>query len=395
MPALPSPPTPATLEARPGESGSPCLVLSGSLDAQGAAALWRAAVEAVERAAGAGDGGSAVAGAGAAANTIMVEASAVASCDTAGAALLLEMRRTAARRGAELRLSGLRPEFDRLLAPFDPGEFPSGRFRPPSPPVVEEVGRMVVALAADLRAQVAFVGEMVVEAAGAVVAPRRVRWKDALLTMERAGVNALPIVALLGFLVGLILAFQAAVALRQFAAETFVANLVAIGLLRELGPLMTAVVLAGRSGSAFAAEIGTMQVNEEVAALSTMGLSPARFLALPRVIAGVVVTPMLTLFMNVVGLLGAAAVVVSLNIPPTTFLSHVRSAVTTGDLLGGLAMSVVFGLLVSAVGCYRGLQTGAGAAAVGLSTTAAVVSGIVLIVAADGVFAVIFYALGI
>jgi phospholipid/cholesterol/gamma-HCH transport system permease protein len=158
---------------------------------------------------------------------------------------------------------------------------------------------------------------------------------------------------------------------------------------------MTAIVLAGRSGSAFAAELGTMKVREELDALKTMGLEPVPFLVAPRVIAAVLMTPLLTIFADLVGLIGGAVVLLSLGFPLITFWNQIQLAVGHGDLLGGLAKSFVFGILVAAIGCLRGLQTQTGAAAVGESTTRAVVSGIILIVIADGVFSVIYYYLGI
>ena len=216
-----------------------------------------------------------------------------------------------------------------------------------------------------------------------------------LLTIERAGVNALPIVCLICFLMGLIMAFQSAIPLKQFAAELFIADLVSVAMLRELGPLMTAILLAGRSGSAFAAEIGTMKVNEEVNALQTMGIDPVRFLAIPRIIASIIVTPLLTLFANFMGLVGGWVVYISLGFPTIVYINQIKSAVTLTDLWGGLFKAGVFGLLVAGIGCFRGMQTSMGASAVGQSTTRAVVSGIVLIVMADGLFSVIYYILGL
>jgi phospholipid/cholesterol/gamma-HCH transport system permease protein len=203
------------------------------------------------------------------------------------------------------------------------------------------------------------------------------------------------ITALLGFLIGLILAFQSAVAMQKFGVEVFVADLVVISLFRELGPLITAFILASRSGSAFAAELGTMKVNEEIDALTTMGLDPVRFLVLPRVVAAVAVLPLLTLFNHFFGLVGCGVVMTSLDIPVATYLERVREAADLGDLFGGLIKTFVFGTLIAGIGCLRGLQTGTGPSAVGDSATRAVVSGIVAIVVADGVFAVLYYFLGV
>jgi len=200
---------------------------------------------------------------------------------------------------------------------------------------------------------------------------------------------------LLGFLIGLILAFQSAIAMRKFGAEIFVADLVVLSLFRELGPLLTAFVLAARSGSAFAAELGTMKVNEEIDALTTMGLDPVRFLVLPRVLAAVFVTPLLTMFNNLFGLIGCGLVMISIGFAPITFLNQIQQAANLTDLFSGLIKTFVFGSLIASIGCLRGLQTGTGASAVGDSATRAVVTSIIAIVVADGLFAVIYYFLGI
>jgi phospholipid/cholesterol/gamma-HCH transport system permease protein len=181
----------------------------------------------------------------------------------------------------------------------------------------------------------------------------------------------------------------------MFGVEIYVADLAALSLLRVMGPLMSAIIFAARSGSAFAAEIGTMKVNEELDALSTMGIDPVRFLAVGRVLAGMAVTPLLAVFASLFGLIGAGAVMLGLGFPLITYFNQVVSAVDVVDFIGGLFKAAVFGLLVAAVGCLRGLQTKSGPSAVGDSATRAVVSGIVLIILAEGVFAVVFYCLDI
>jgi phospholipid/cholesterol/gamma-HCH transport system permease protein len=193
----------------------------------------------------------------------------------------------------------------------------------------------------------------------------------------------------------MILAFQSAVPMKRFGAEIFVADLLGLAVLRELGPLMTAILLAGRSGAAFAAEIGTMTINQEVDALTTMGLDPVQFLVTPRIIAAVLMTPLLTLFANLVALAGGALTMQTFSIPLVTFFKEVDSAVDLGDFLAGFIKSFVFALLIAGVGCLRGLQTQAGASAVGDSATRAVVSGIILLVVVDGIFAVIYFVLNI
>jgi phospholipid/cholesterol/gamma-HCH transport system permease protein len=289
---------------------------------------------------------------------------------------------------------GLQDRFARLLDQFDPKGF-IARAVPPPPRIslTERVGRDAAQLLQSGYDRLAFVGESAAALADTAVHPLRVRWGDALDIAQRAGANAVPIVMLVGFLIGVILAFQSAIAMHQFGAEIYVANLVSLSLLRELGPLMTAILFAGRSGSAFAAEIGTMKVNEEIDALVTMGLNPVRFLVVPRLLAGLLTCPALTLLADFVGLIGGAVVMRGFGIPMVTYFQQVESAATQGDLFGGVLKSFVFGLLVAGVGCLQGLRTGQGPSAVGLSTTRAVVGGIVLIVAADGVFAVLYHIL--
>jgi phospholipid/cholesterol/gamma-HCH transport system permease protein len=207
-------------------------------------------------------------------------------------------------------------------------------------------------------------------------------------------VNAIVIVGMIGFLTGMIMAFQSTVPLQQFGVDIFVVNLVALAMLRELGGIMTAIVLAGRSGSAFAAEIGTMKVNEEVNALTTMGLDPVRFLVVPKLMAAILVTPLLTIYANVVGIMGGLMVVMIFGHPWAAIYNQLVSAVDISDIATGLIKSVFFGALVGGIGCLRGLQTKSGASAVGESTTRAVVSGIFLIIMVDAIFAVVFYAIG-
>ena len=212
---------------------------------------------------------------------------------------------------------------------------------------------------------------------------------------EQVGADALPIVALISFLLGMILAFQSAVPMKRFGAEIFVADLIGLSMLRELGPLMTAILLAGRSGAAFAAEIGTMRVNQEVDALTTMGLSPVRFLVTPRILAALFMTPLLVLFSDLIGMVGGAFTMQSFSIPVVAFLKEIDSAVTMTDFLAGFVKSFVFAVLIAGVGCLRGLQTRAGASAVGDAATRAVVTGIILLVVVDGLFAVAYYLLDI
>jgi len=357
------------------------LHFSGPLDVRGVPAVWDAALEALRRAADA---------------PVVVDASGVQHLDGAGIALLLDLLRQPRAAGAEVRIEGLPARYRAMLDQFDPANFRERERRAaPSRGVREQLGQGSMAAVSGGLEALAFVGETAAALVEAVRKPRSLRWRDALLAAQRVGADALPIVSLVAFLMGLILAFQAAVAMRQFGAEILVADLVGISLVRELAPLMTAILLAGRSGAAFAAEIGTMRVNEEVDALVTMGLDPVRFLVVPRMLAALAMTPLLTLYANLVGLLGGAAVMATFEIPLAAYMRETFAFVTPSDFLGGMAKTFVFGAIVAGVGCLRGLQTRVGAEAVGLAATRAVVTSIVLIVVADGVFAVVYYHLGI
>lgn len=369
----------ADLQSLPG--GAARLVVSGRLSVENVAALWSNVLAPLRRDPP---------------RRLVIDATGVDYCDGSGAGLLVDAQRVVLDAGGEASVEGARPDVQQLLSYFPPATFQSAGVENPAPVrAPEHVGRVVVQQLQEFCTLIAFMGEMSVALFRAALAPRQVRWREVWIVAETAGINGLPIVVLIGFLMGLIMAFQSAMPLRQFGADIFVANLVALAMLRELGPLMTAVVLAGRSGSAFAAEIGTMKVNEEVNALTTMGLDPLRFLAVPRVVAAVLMMPLLTLFANLAGLVGGALVLLSLGYPLITFIRQVQFAVVPMDLIGGLLKAFVFGILVAGIGCYRGLQTKTGPTAVGSSTTSAVVSGIVLIAIADGCFTILFYTLGI
>ena len=257
--------------------GRRILALSGRLDAGSIGALWEDAHQAL---------------ADAPTRPVIVDASAVDYCDGAGIALLIDL--VAHPRAAPVAVANLKPAHEVLFKQFDPVRLEHDLDpEPKRAPVVEEIGRAAAGLWFDIRVQVSFVGELVAALAHAAVNPASVRWREVGRICERVGADGLPIVALISFLLGLILAFQSAVPMKRFGAEIFVADLIGLSMLRELGPLMTAILLAGRSGAAFAAEIGTMRVNQEVDALTTMGLSPVRFLVTPRLIAVLLMTPLL------------------------------------------------------------------------------------------------------
>lgn len=373
---------PATLRTSMSTEGCVTLNIEGSLDSKTTGKIWREAMLILQQ--------------GDAKMRVILDASRMEYCDGSGIGFLLELFRRQKSAGRELKIQGLKTEFQRLLEVFDPSEFADIRKENSTGAnFIDEMGRATVNIWEDTRALIAFVGELCVALVLALFHPRQVRWKDALVVAETAGVNALPIIALISFLIGLIMAFQSAIPMRQFGAEIFVADLIALSMLRELGPLMTAIILAGRTGSAFAAELGTMKVNEELDALMTMGLDPVRFLVVTRVIATVLMTPLLTIFANLLGLMGGAVVLLSLGFPLITFINQVVDAATFVDLLGGLLKAFVFGILIAGIGCLRGLQTKTGARAVGESTTRAVVTGITFIIITDGIFSIAYFYLGI
>lgn len=259
----------------------------------------------------------------------------------------------------------------------------------------ESIGRSTVAKVKDMQASFAVLGETCVSALVILVRPGQFRFKDSALAFQRATFEGLPISLGIGFLLGVILAFQSAAALRTFGVEVYVADLLTIGLFRELGPLVTAIILAGRSGSAFAAEIGTMKVNEEIDALTTMGLPPVRFLVLPRVVSVVLAMPILTIFAELAGIFGGALVLQMMGVPTVVYWSHVVSTSTFFMIAFGLGKGALFGLLVGLVGCTAGMRTRSTADGVGVAATSAVVNGIVAIAITDGLLAVICYVWGI
>jgi phospholipid/cholesterol/gamma-HCH transport system permease protein len=373
-------PARAEVQSSRDEAGHTILSITGHLDSETTSEVWRSAMSLGEAESG---------------RLLVVDASNLEYCDGAGIGLLIALREQQRGAGGEFTLRGLREEFRQLLELVEPSEAEEAGEAPRRQGFIEGLGRATLQVFSDLRQLVVFVGELTLALLYAVRNPRNVRFKDVIFIAERAGIGATPIIALVGFLLGLILAFQSAIPMRRFGAEIFVADLLGISMLRELGPLMAAILLTARSGSAFAAEIGTMKVNEEIDALTTMGLAPVRFLIVPRVIAAVAVVPVLTMLMNFFGLVGGALVMLSLDFPLVTYVNRVTDATSLPDFFGGLFKALVFGIIVAGVGCLRGLQTKTGAGAVGESTTSAVVSGIILIAVVDGLFAVIFYIVGI
>ncbi|MEW5736542.1 MAG: MlaE family lipid ABC transporter permease subunit [Thermodesulfobacteriota bacterium] len=258
------------------------------------------------------------------------------------------------------------------------------------PGAVERLGGAFLDVLGDLKQMMEFTGALVLCLAKAAGAPRLLRFEDTLYSMRRVGVDAVPIVALISFLLGFIIAFMSSVQLKQFGANVFVASLVGLAMVRELGPIMTAIIVAGRSGSAFASEIGTMKVNEEVSALSTMGFDPVLFLVVPKLLGSLAVVPFLALFACAFGIFGGLCVgVFVLDLTFDTYLTQTIKILKLSDLMWALGKSGVFAVLVAWVGCLRGFQVRGGAIGVGEAATSAVVSGIFLVIFWDSIFAFI------
>ena len=264
------------------------------------------------------------------------------------------------------------------------------------PPWVARIGNRALATAASITVGLGFLGESLLALGALVRGHARFRVSDLLLVVQECGPRALGIVSLISVLIGLILAFVGAVQLQQFGASIFVANLVAIAMTREIGGIMTAIVMSGRTGAAFAAQLGTMNTNQEIDALATIGIAPMEFLVLPRMLALIVMMPLLTIYSDLVGILGGAIVGLGmLGLSPTEYFEQTRAAVTVTDFLIGIAKSSVFGVVVALAGCLRGMQSGRSAAAVGLAATSAVVTSIVWLIVLDGIFAVVLNVLGL
>ena len=315
--------------------------------------------------------------------------------DGAATALLLELRDELGRTGTASDILGAHGPVRAMLELYGT-HAPRPSVRPPPRPIgiFDQIGREALELLGESKA-LDFVGDLGVAAFQALRRPRVVNWRDVPRLMERAGADGLPIVLMINFLVGLVTAFQAAIQLKQFGANIFVADLVGISVTRELAPLMTAIIAAGRSGAAFSAELGTMRVSEEIDALRTLGLDPFHFLVFPRVLALAVVLPMLTIFADLIGIAGGMLVaLLSLDLTANAYLIETQKAVGLWDVSSGCIKSVAFAVSVGLIACQRGLSTQGGAEGVGRATTSAVVTSLFAIVVVDALFTVLFNAYG-
>ncbi|MEO6626604.1 MAG: ABC transporter permease [Burkholderiaceae bacterium] len=322
------------------------------------------------------------------------DASQLDALDTAGAWMLNGLVQRLHGQGANVALSGLAPSFGPLLQAATQRQLAvatAGATAPTGKGPLERIGRSTVDAAQHGIALLAFVGEVALAVAGSIAHPARIRWRPIFFNIRSAGFDALPIVAVLSFLLGVVVAYQAADQLRRYGANLFVADLVGISMLREFAPLMTAIIIAGRSGSAYAAQIGTMAVTEEVDAMRTIGIRPLELLVLPKVLALMVALPLLTVFADVLGVFGGMVMAATqLGVGFDDFLDRFSKAVSVTTLLVGVGKAPVFAAIIAMVGCFQGLRTRGGADSVGRHTTRSVVQAIFLVIVADALFSVAF-----
>ena len=330
-------------------------------------------------------------------SSTVVDVSGVQAVDGAAAAVLVDVWDQARRGGAAVSFEGAPTAVAAVLDLYTGRAYRECILPAPArDPLLGQIGRETRRLLDSLLGVLVFAGEAARAALATLRRPASMSWRTVPRMIERHGADGVPIALVITFLIGLITAFQAAVQLRPFGADSLVADLVSLSLTRELAPLMTAIVVAGRSGAAIAAELGTMRVTEEIDALETMGFCPMRFLVFPRVIALMIVLPLLTLMADVVGIGGGLIVAATqLEVSPTGFLLSVEEALDMGDVLGGAAKACVFGAVIALFASERGLATRGGAEGVGRATTSAVVTILFNLVLLDAMFSVLFDLFGI
>ena len=311
--------------------------------------------------------------------------------DTSGAWLLHRTMRGFEARGAAVRLEGLRPEFATLLKLIATRMREQGAAEAGPPGRLERIGRKAWEELRGAWGLLAFVGEGAVALMRALANPHRIRWRPILYNIQTAGFEALPITGLLSFLMGIVIAYQGAEQLERFGANIYVVDLVGLSMARELSPLITAIIVAGRSGSAYAAQIGTMKVTEEVDALRTIGVGPLDLLVMPKVLALMIALPLLTVYTDVMGIFGGMVMArPQLGISFGTFIDRLEDAVSLSSYLIGVGKAPVFAAIIALVGCYQGFQVTGSAESVGRQTTVSVVQSIFLVILVDALFSIVF-----
>jgi phospholipid/cholesterol/gamma-HCH transport system permease protein len=328
---------------------------------------------------------------------LSLDGSAVGAMDTAGAWLLRRILEALERDGGRVSLHGLRPEHAALLEMVGSTELaPAMAPGAPAASFLERLGAFTWSAGIRLLEALAFIGEVARAGLRSAFRPGRVRWKTVLYNVRTAGFDALPITGLLCFLMGTVIAYQGATQLERYGANIFVADLVGLAMLRELSPMLTAIIVAGRSGSAYAAQIGTMKVTEEIDALRTVGIAPIELLVLPKVLALTIALPLLTVYADVLGVAGGMLMARSeLDVNFMDFLDRLQYALIASDFLVGIGKAPVFAAIIAVVGCFQGFQVAGDAESVGRRTTVSVVQSIFLVIVADAIFSIAFNSLGI
>lgn len=327
---------------------------------------------------------------------VRIDASAISALDTSGAWLLHRTVRALQDRGCTVRVEGLRPQFEALLQMIASRTLAEAAPEAPLPGTLARIGIGGWDALRGVYGLLSFVGEATIALARSIRDPRRFRFRAVLHNIQIAGFEALPITGLLSFLLGIVIAYQGAEQLRRFGANTYVADLVGLAMVRELSPLITAIIVAGRSGSAYTAQIGTMKVTEEVDALRTIGIGPLDLLVLPKVLALAVALPLLTVYTDVLGVLGGMIMArAQLQVSYTTFLNRFEEAISLTSYLIGIGKAPVFAAIIALVGCYQGFQVTGSAESVGQRTTISVVQSIFLVIVTDALFSIAFSWLGL
>ncbi len=320
-----------------------------------------------------------------------VDAKDLKFCDESGLTLLFRIKSLPDR----FNLVNLSPDVEQLYNVMVGKLDPSYLAQPTPLGPIESIGQWLYTLCSETKKSVTFLGSSLCSTLKVLFSPAKIRFGEILDVCDESGSKAVPIVCLIGFLMGIIIAFETALVAKIFGAVIFVVNGIGIAMTRELGPIMTAILFAGRSGSAFAAQIGTQKVSEELNALTTFGLDPMYFLVVPRLLASTLVVPLLSVFATLLGIIGGGLVMGLYDISLTQFYVQLLKSVTAGDVVFGLVKSAIFGFVIAMIGCECGINTGAGASAVGSSTTKSVVKSIVWIVLIDGIAALLSNRLGI
>ena len=327
-----------------------------------------------------------------------IHGAAIEALDRSGARVINSLLQKLRAAGNPVRLTDVAPEFSHLLDVAAPGgpAAPANSLAAPEPSLLERIGRRAQTALTDAVGMLTFVGISAYGLAISIRHPAQFRARSVLFNIRIAGVDALPIVGLLSFLLGVVVAYQSANQLRQYGANIFVVDLIGLSMLREFAPLITAIIVAGRSGSAYAAQIGTMAVTEEIDAMRTLGIDPHQMLVVPKILALMITLPLLTVFADVLGVFGGMIMAqASLGVGFPEFMARFIKAVDISAYLTGIGKSVVFAAIIATVGCYQGFRAHGGPDSIGRQTTRSVVQGIFLVIVVDALFSVAFSALNL